>query len=163
MGRLTIKEKEIIAYNISELRKKKYPGHGGGKKCAEAYGVPAQQWSPWEAGSRTPDDDRLKKIAKFFKVTVDDIRREPENWEEIRPEWLASKRMSKKRALQMQMEKGDLSDKTPASRANDTDMMEIMKLLINGYEKVAAGEIDADEYAAKMQQIANFARFTLGS
>ena len=105
----------------------------------------------------------MKKIAKFFKVTVDDIRREPENWEEIRPEWLASKRMSKKRALQMQMEKGDLSGKTPVSRANDTDMMEIMKLLINGYEKVSAGEIDADEYAAKMQQIANFARFTLGS
>jgi hypothetical protein len=55
---LTREEKEIIAYNISEQRKLRYPGHGGGKKCAAAFGIPPQQWSPWESGSRTPDDNR---------------------------------------------------------------------------------------------------------
>lgn len=55
---------------------KKYPGRGGGKKCAEAFKVSPQQWSPWESGKRTPDEIRLEQIATFFDKTVEYMRRD---------------------------------------------------------------------------------------
>lgn len=55
---------------------KKFPGRGGGKKCAESFGVSPQQWSPWERGMRTPDELRLSQIADFFGVTVEFLRRD---------------------------------------------------------------------------------------
>lgn len=57
-------------------RRKKFPGRGGGKKCAESFGVSPQQWSPWERGMRTPDELRLSQIADFFGVTVEFLRRD---------------------------------------------------------------------------------------
>ncbi len=54
----------------------KFPGRGGGKKCAESFGVSPQQWSPWERGMRTPDELRLSQIADFFGVTVEYLRRD---------------------------------------------------------------------------------------
>lgn len=37
-------------------------------------GVSPQQWSPWERGSRTPDEVRMKQIGDFFGVSVDWLR-----------------------------------------------------------------------------------------
>ncbi len=48
----------------------------GGKKCAEAFGVSPQQWSPWERGMKTPDELRLVQIADFFGVTVEHMSRD---------------------------------------------------------------------------------------
>lgn len=59
-----------IAANIRELRMKKFPGRGGAKKCALAYGVSPQQWSPWERGTRTPGEMHLNQLAAFFEVDV---------------------------------------------------------------------------------------------
>ena len=76
MGKIPSELRETIARNIRECRMKKYPGRGGGKKCAESFGVSPQQWSPWERGMRTPDELRLSQIAKFFGVTVEYLRRD---------------------------------------------------------------------------------------
>ncbi len=76
MGRIPDELRHIIAANIREERMKKFPGRGGGKKCAAAFGVSPQQWSPWERGMRTPDELRLRQIAEFFGVTVEDLRRD---------------------------------------------------------------------------------------
>ena len=76
MGRIPNELREIIAKNIHSARVKKFPGRGGSKKCAEAFGVSPQQWSPWERGMRTPDEERLDKIAKFLDVTVEWLRRD---------------------------------------------------------------------------------------
>ncbi len=76
MGKIPTELRNIIARNIRECRKKKFPGRGGSKKCAEKFGVSPQQWSPWERGKRTPDEDRLAKIAKFFGVDVEFLRRD---------------------------------------------------------------------------------------
>ncbi len=62
--------------NSNECRLKRYPGRGGTKKCAEALGVSSQQRSPWERGKRTPDESRLRRIAEFFGVTVEFLRRD---------------------------------------------------------------------------------------
>jgi len=80
MGRIHKKLRDTIARNIREWRDKKFPGRGGGKKCAEAFSVHCgsnvspQQWSPWERGMRTPDETRLEQLAKFFEVTVEYLR-----------------------------------------------------------------------------------------
>lgn len=74
MGRVPQKLREIIAANIRECRLKKFPGQGGSKKCALAFGVSPQQWSPWERARRTPDEMRLSQLADFFGVTVDHLR-----------------------------------------------------------------------------------------
>ncbi|MDR1612772.1 MAG: helix-turn-helix transcriptional regulator [Planctomycetota bacterium] len=68
--------RETIAGNIRDCRQNKFPGRGGGKKCAEAFGVSPQQWSPWERGMRTPDELRLSQIAAFFGVSVEYLRRD---------------------------------------------------------------------------------------
>ena len=79
MGRIPDDLREIIADNIRKCRKKKFPGRGGSKKCAEAFKVSPQQWSPWECGKRTPDEGRMKEIAKFFGVTVAYLREDHRN------------------------------------------------------------------------------------
>ncbi len=76
MGKIPNELREIIARNIKECRLKKFPGRGGGKRCAEAFGVSPQQWSPWERGMRTPDEVRLSQLAEFFGVTVEWMRRD---------------------------------------------------------------------------------------
>lgn len=63
--------RDIIGENIRALRTKSFPGHGGSKKCAAAFGVSQQQWSPWERGARTPDGIRLEEMAEFFNVPVE--------------------------------------------------------------------------------------------
>ncbi len=76
MGKIPNHLRETIARNIRAYRVQKYPGRGGAKQCAEIFGVSPQQWSPWERGLRTPDESRLLQIAKFFNVTVEDLRRD---------------------------------------------------------------------------------------
>ncbi len=76
MGKIPNELRKIIARNIRDCRLKKFPGRGGGKKCAETFGVSPQQWSPWERGMRTPDELRLSQIAEFFGVTVEFLRRD---------------------------------------------------------------------------------------
>ena len=76
MGKIPEDLRKIIAANIRAEREKKFPGRGGCQKCAEALGVSPQQWSPWENGTRTPDEMRLRRIADFFGVTVEHMRRD---------------------------------------------------------------------------------------
>ncbi len=76
MGAIPQELREIIAWNIRACRLRKFPGRGGGKQCAEAFGVSPQQWSPWERGMRTPDEIRLAQMAEFFGVTVEWMRRD---------------------------------------------------------------------------------------
>lgn len=63
--------RSIVGENIKYCREKRFPGLGGGKECAEAFGVSPQQWSPWELGKRLPKEKRLKEIAEFFGTTME--------------------------------------------------------------------------------------------
>lgn len=76
MGKMPDALRETIARNIRDCRMRKFPGRGGGKRCAESFGVSPQQWSPWESGKRTPDELRLEQIADFFGTTVEWFRRD---------------------------------------------------------------------------------------
>lgn len=76
MGKISRELRETIAANIRNCRAKKFPGRGGGKQCAEAFGATPQQWSQWERGRRMPDKTRLEKIAAFFDVTMEWMRQD---------------------------------------------------------------------------------------
>ena len=76
MGKIPEQLRQVIVANIRACRVEKYPGRGGGKRCAEAFGVSPQQWSLWACGLRTPDELRLSQIADFFGVTVEHMRRD---------------------------------------------------------------------------------------
>ncbi|MCD8351536.1 MAG: helix-turn-helix domain-containing protein [Planctomycetaceae bacterium] len=65
--------RDVIAANLRNHREQKFPGHGGAKACAEAYGVVPQQWSQWETGRRMPEGEHLRKLALFFDTTVQDL------------------------------------------------------------------------------------------
>ena len=86
MGKIPDSLREIIAWNIRECRRAKFPGRGGCKQCAEAFGVSPQQWSPWENAKRTPDELRLSQIADFFGVTVAYLRQDHRPLSESAPE-----------------------------------------------------------------------------
>ncbi len=79
MGKIPQHLRETIARNIRQCRLDKFPGRGGGKRCAETFGVSPQQWSPWERGMRTPDELRLEELATFFNTTVEWLRTDHQN------------------------------------------------------------------------------------
>lgn len=76
MSKIPQELRQNIANNIRACRIRKFPGRGGARRCAEAFGVLPQQWSPWETGKRMPDESRLLRLADFFGVTVEYLRRD---------------------------------------------------------------------------------------
>ncbi|MCD8351202.1 MAG: helix-turn-helix transcriptional regulator [Planctomycetaceae bacterium] len=67
--------RSAIAQSIRRHRLQKFPGRGGAKACAEAFGVLPQQWSPWERGIRTPSEPHMQRLAEFFDTTIEEMRR----------------------------------------------------------------------------------------
>ncbi len=88
MGKIPDEQRQIIAQNIRACRKRKFPGRGGGQKCAAMFSayvgknISPQQWSPWESGLRTPEESRLRQIASFFDTSVEYMRRDNRNFTE---------------------------------------------------------------------------------
>ncbi len=82
MSRIPQSLRATIARNIRECRREKFPGRGGSKKCAEKFSlysgknISPQQWSPWESGRRTPNEEYLQQIAAFFEKTVEYMLRD---------------------------------------------------------------------------------------
>lgn len=62
------KLKSIISKNIKKCRLKAFPGHGGGRRCAAAFGVTPSQWSHWENNRRIPDEYIRSQLAVFFGI-----------------------------------------------------------------------------------------------
>ena len=73
MRSLSPEQRKTIGANIRARRVDRFPGHGGSRRCAEAFGVSPQLWSLWEGGKRTPPETRLRQVAIFFAVTPDDL------------------------------------------------------------------------------------------
>ena len=74
-----------ISKKISEMRKKKYPGHGGITRCIRAfYGYDNTEditnirvkWSRWENGAAIPEDKEQWHLSQFFGITLGELRGE---------------------------------------------------------------------------------------
>lgn len=166
--RLDRKQKEVIAYNILALRETKYPGWGGGKKCAKDFGVSHSHWSPWEAATRTPDEDSLKRLADFFGVTVDAITTSPEDWASKRAAWDATrrKRRGKRGANKGEEEPDPIAPPPAASAVTDEeteDYLESVKLLAKIQSLRDRGVLSPQAYQAKMRHIIGVIKFVMES
>lgn len=155
MPKIPLELKERIARNIKECRLKKFPGRGGAKKCAEAFGVSPQQWSPWEKGYRTPDETRMSQLAMFFGVTVECLRRD--NSPPVHPE----------PGISVSRPAVPLNDMVPAGMDND-GWMELMhsallvvKTIMATEKAVAEGRLPVGQATNAIRQIGDFARFRL--
>lgn len=96
--------RDLVAWRITEARKKKYPGRGGAKRCAEEIGIVYQQWSQYENAARTPRWEKLRGIAKFFGVPEKRFITPPDGWEQKRPEWKNRNRPGKMSRLRVEVE-----------------------------------------------------------
>lgn len=124
MGKMPDALRETIARNIRDCRLRKYPGRGGGKRCAESFGVSPQQWSPWESGKRTPDELRLEQIASFFGTTVEWFRRDHRNDYPAAITGLASS-PEKREIIHTQILGADVTRARPVSLPDTTDEEDI--------------------------------------
>ncbi|MDR3077771.1 MAG: helix-turn-helix domain-containing protein [Planctomycetota bacterium] len=131
-------KRQAIADNIRRLRNGIYPGRGGATRCAADYGVPVTRWSPWENGSRTPGEERLKSIAAFFKVGVEEILAEPPRAEPP---------------------SAPLNGGGGAPVAREA--MELVELLLRSQGEAAAGIRDREGTVSKLGEILRYARYVL--
>lgn len=60
--------RELIAKRLVELRGKKTQ-----KEIADAIGVCQSTYAMYELGKRVPSDEKKRKIAEYFKKTVQTI------------------------------------------------------------------------------------------
>jgi len=67
---------KAIGRVLTSLRKRRFPDHGGKKKCADEFGVHQQVWGNWEKALRVPTDQNQQKLAEFFTITLAQLRGE---------------------------------------------------------------------------------------
>lgn len=139
----------IIAGNIQRLKEQKFPGRGGSKKCADALGVTPQQWSPWEIGTRGPDEKTLKAIAKMFGVTVDDLLREPEPKPAPAP-------------VAPVVPVSSFMPSPAAGQATGSgEFVEIMNLLLQAQNEFVSGSRSADQLSGLMRDVLRYTKYVV--
>ncbi len=64
----------FIGSFIKKSREKKFPGRGGKAAAADSFGINRTSWGHWEDGTSIPDDVNQRKLAKFFGITLAELR-----------------------------------------------------------------------------------------
>jgi transcriptional regulator with XRE-family HTH domain len=154
----------LIAYHIRELREAKYPGRGGGQKCAEDMGINKSQYYLWESGSRTPRGGNLKTIAEFFGKDIAYFYEKPEGWREV----LAGMRASKSR-VSADINAADESDdgvtpRPPTTReamAAMEKMNSIITHLLKKQVMLEEGKLNPKEFAKAIEELQGYTMFKL--
>ena len=63
-----------ISESIRSSRIRLFPGHGGQRKAAEAFGIDYGVWNKWEAGRKVPTEANQRRLAEFFGIPVGELR-----------------------------------------------------------------------------------------
>jgi transcriptional regulator with XRE-family HTH domain len=131
-----------------------------GQECAEKFGVPASQWSAWVNGKRTPEDDRLKDLAKFFNTTVEALKEAPPNWEEEKAKIL--KAQSRKKGGDIHAKAEHATEAKPQADDDDgtDDYIAIVTALAKAQAKFNKGLIPPDKFESSMKSIRQFIDFS---
>lgn len=154
----------LIAYHIRELRQAKYPGRGGGQKCAEDMNVSRWQYYNWENGNRTPREKNLRMIADFHGVEPDFFTGKPEGWPDIYAKMLAKWR--KKIGQEPEAEPENAADAaTPPSVEQAMDSMEqmnaIIKHLVKKQVMMEEGRLDPKVFNKALTELRDYTLFKL--
>lgn len=159
MARVTRSEDErlIIAFHIRHMTSQ----YNTGQECAEKFGVPASQWSAWVNGKRTPEDDRLKDLAKFFNTTVEALKEAPPNWEEEKAKILKAQAKKKGGDIHAKAMEPETGAKSHADEDDGTDdYIAIVTALAKAQAKFNKGLIPADKFESSMKSIREFIDFS---
>lgn len=165
--------RDIIAWRITDCRMKMFPGHGGAKKCAEEFGVSFQQWSQYENGRRTPDDERLGDIAKFFETCLELLKTAPDDWLEKRHQWKERIKPGRKSIKRAESESSGETQATDASvitpptsgGTGDSDTVNAIDLiakLIEVQKMHDRGEIPTPLYRKGMETVDSIISLSFG-
>jgi transcriptional regulator with XRE-family HTH domain len=161
MARVARSEEDrlIIAYNIKKRRKDNYGSSG---QCAEAFKVPHSQWSPWESARRTPDPERMDKIAAFFKCEAKDLLTPPENWKEEKARFLQERDKASKGKKNAPIPEPEVKQAPEPVKDDDgaADYISIVTMLAKVQSRYDKGEIPQEQFAAKMQSIREFVTYS---
>lgn len=162
MARITRTEDErlIIAFHIRQMSGK----YNTGIECAEKFGVPASQWSAWVNGRRTPENDRLADLAKFFDTTVEAMKEAPPDWEEEKAKILQAWARKKGGGAYAKAAETEPAAE-PMPRTDDDDdgtdnYIAIVAALAKVQAKYNKGLIPADKYESSMKSIREFIDFS---
>jgi len=162
----------IISYHIKELREAKYPGRGGGAKCAEAMGVPIPQYYHWENATRTPRLKNLDKIAQFFEKPIEHFYEKPEGWEYLYPQMLRlwKQRVGAAADITIPGANGDKPDTTATDDKLPTtgqalssmdQMNSIIKHLLKKQLLMEEGRLDPAKFEKALDELYEYTVFKL--
>lgn len=149
-------ERLIIAYHIRQLSDQ----YNTNAECADKFGVPASQWSAWVNGRRTPEDERLPKIADFLGTSVEELKTAPPNWEEEKAKM--QQRLAKKKGKDAAIVP-EQSTHTVAKTSEDDgtdDYIQIVTALAKVQARYNKGRISQDRYESSMKSIREFIDFS---
>ncbi len=153
----------LIAYHIRALRQSKFPGRGGGQKCAEDMNVSRWQYYNWENGSRTPREKNLKMIADFHGVGLEYFEAKPADWANIHAEMLA--KWQKKVGIEVEAAPVHNSTFAPPTTKQAMTSMEqmnaIMKHLLKKQIMVEEGQLDPQEFNKALAELHDYTMFKL--
>jgi transcriptional regulator with XRE-family HTH domain len=160
----------IISYHIRELRETKYPGRGGGQKCADAMGVPRPQYYHWENATRTPRLKNLDKVAEFFGKPIEHFYEKPDGWEYIYPKMLRLWRQRVGASADVVMEDTHkVESETSAEKLPTTgqalrsmdQMNSIIKHLLKKQLLMEEGQLDPGKFEKALDELYEYTVFKL--
>ncbi len=160
----------IISYHIRELREARYPGRGGGQKCAEALDVSLPQYYHWENATRTPRLKNLVKVAEFFGKPLEHFYEKPDGWEYIYPKMLrlwkqrvgasTDSEPEEPRAAPPTADAGTLPTTGEALRSMD-QMNSIIKHLFKKQLLMEEGRLDPAKFEKALDELYEYTVFKL--
>lgn len=153
----TENERLIIAYHIRQLSGQ----YNTNAECADKFGVPASQWSAWVNGRRTPEEERLPKIADFLKTSVEELKTEPPNWGEEKAKM--QQKLAKKKGNAASVAVPEQNAATAAKTTEDDgtdDYIQIVTALAKVQARYNKGHITQDRYESSMKSIREFIDFS---
>lgn len=114
-------EQWFIAFNMKAAREKKFSSAG---ECAKAFHMALPQWSNYEKCRHCPSPVKLHAIAKHLGTTKEALLKEPKNWDEVGPAFIASLESKKEKAEKKR--KGSKEDKPSVTTTTAQEGAEIL-------------------------------------
>lgn len=161
----------VVAYRIREARSNKFNTI---KDAAESLPVEKTLWGNWENASAEPQKATMERIAALLGVSVEYFYEKPENWEAVKPQFIADlitrTRVKKEyyESFNATLREASTESRTPPKAKpapNDSDFLEVFfqmtKLITDAQTKVIEGKIAQETYDTHMQTIADMIKVSL--
>lgn len=146
----------LVAYRLRELREKKFQT---AKDAAAAFNATSSQWTNWESGSVAPFKSTLENFAQFFGVEIGYFTQRPENWNEVKRDYLAKlrrrARKNKDRYVLPDIPSPSAEQQKPQKTSEGDIFLEIASLINDARNQAKKGMLPKETYAKNMRFLAD--------